>query len=533
MTTTLRGWTMVIGLLATSAASAIDYAGTGVGAIPDNDPQGRTVNFNTTGFQGPLQHVRLSLNLTHTFASDLRVTLNAPNGIARLVIFAKLGAKRSTNAGVGANFSGAYVFDDTLGADLWATIAPLSSAQNIPQGAYRTSTAGASGVSDVGGCSTHLDLAFGGLSSAQAGGNWTLNVIDTVPNDTGTVNSATLTLEPAQSMFASGFETTSNGPSTAASAAAGSCKKAFFDYTGDGRSDFVTVRNTGGGPNGQITWTILESTGAGTGALSIIPHGLAGDTFVDGDYDGDGIADLAVWRAAEGMFYVRRSSRAADFNLMVPHGRTGDNPNSVGDYDGDGASDPMVYRAGAVSGDPSSFLFRLSSTGQIRTLIAGENGAFPTGGIDLNGDTRADFGVQSNGGGGNARFRLFDGNTGFNFLDANFGTPTDLIIPGNHAGNLRGDITVVRGVMTAWNWSTRETITGVAQPTVVLGNSATDFPLTGDYDGDGLDDYAVWRSSAAAGESKFIIRRSTNTATPLEVPAGQQGDYPVANSRNN
>lgn len=533
MTTNLCGWTMALGLLAAGSAGAVDYMGTNLGAIPDNDPQGKTVNFNAAGFQGPLQHVRLSLNLTHTFVGDLRVTLNAPGGAGRLVIFARAGYKRLSSPGAAANLSGSYVFDDALGADLWATLAPLTTAQTIPPGAYRTSTAGASGISDVGGCSTHLDLAFGGLSSAQAGGNWTLNVVDAAGGDTGTVNSATLTLEPAQSLFASGFETVSNGPVAAASAAAGTCKKAFFDYTGDGRSDFVTVRNTGGGPNGQMTWTILESTGTGTGALFILPHGLASDFFIDGDYDGDGIGDLTVWRASEGMLYARRSSRPGAALLLIPHGQTGDNPDTPGDYDGDGATDAMVYRAGAVAGAPSSFLMRLSSTGQVRTIVAGENGAFPTGGLDLNGDNRADIGVQSNAGGNVGRFRQFDGTSGFNFLDTNFGTPSDVIIPGNHAGNLRGDITVSRGINGSINWFTREAITGTAQPAVVFGNSATDFPLTGDYDGDGLDDYAVWRPSTTPGESKFIIRRSTNTVTPLEVPAGLSGDYPVANSRNN
>ena len=55
----------------------------------------------------------------------------------------------------------------------------------------------------------------------------------------------------------------------------------------------------------------------------------------------------------------------------------------------------------------------------------------------------------------------------------------------------------------------------------------------GDYDGDGLDDYSVWRPSAMPGQSKFIIRRSTNTGVLLEVFAGEQGDYPVANTRTN
>ena len=78
-----------------------------------------------------------------------------------------------------------------------------------------------------------------------------------------------------------------------------------------------------------------------------------------------------------------------------------------------------------------------------------------------------------------------------------------------------------------------QAIGGAAQPTIVHGASATDFALTGDYDGDGLDDYAVWRPSPMPAQSKFIVRRSTNTAVLLEVFAGENGDYPVANTRVN
>jgi len=219
--------------------------------------------------------------------------------------------------------------------------------------------------------------------------------------------------------------------------------------------------------------------------------------------------------------------------LEISLGQGSDNARHIGDYDGDGVSDATVFRGGAVAGAPSVFLIRLSSTGALRTLTAGENGSFPSGGIDLNGDNRADVGVQSNAGGGVARFRQFDGTSNFNFTDAIFGMPTDLYVTGNHAGNLRGDITVVRGESGQFNWTTREAIGGAAQPTIVFGTSASDLVLTGDYDGDGLDDYAVWRPSAMPAQSKFIIRRSTNPGVLLEVFAGENGDYPVANARVN
>ena len=530
MTTAKRLWVLGLGLLATTAAGAVDYNGSGVGAIPDNNPNGMNVTFNTTGFQGPLARVRVTLNMNHTFVGDLRATLISPNGLARLVLFARTGYKRSAPAGTQANLAGAYVFDDLLGGDLWLAAAPLTTAQTVPPGPYRTSTAGFSNISDAGGCSTHLNLAFGGLDSTEASGTWTVNVADVGIGDTGSVNSATLTLEPTLVMFASGFETGDQGPAPAASNAAGTCRKALFDYTGDGRSDYPTIRNTGGGTGGAITWTVIEN---GAGTLPTFVHGISTDSFIDGDFDGDGIADAVVWRPTTGNFLVRRSSRPQDSQLEIAWGQSGDDARHVGDYDGDNVSDAVVYRAGAVAGAPSVFLIRVSSTGQLRTLTAGENGSFPSGGIDLNGDNRADVGVQSNPGGGVARFRQFDGTSNFNFTDTTFGIPTDLYVTGNHAGNLRGDITVVRSESGQLNWTTREAIGGAAQPTIVFGASGTDSVLTGDYDGDGLDDYAVWRRSAMPAQSKFIIRRSTNTGVLLEVFAGEQGDYAVANARVN
>jgi hypothetical protein len=40
-----------------------------------------------------------------------------------------------------------------------------------------------------------------------------------------------------------------------------------------------------------------------------VPHwGVEGDIPVPGDYDDDGITDLAVWRPSEGNWYIIRSS---------------------------------------------------------------------------------------------------------------------------------------------------------------------------------------------------------------------------------
>lgn len=532
---TIRSGTAGLCLLGAAWAASVQAADFNLigGPIPDNTPAGANFNFTVSGITDPVGQVSISLNLTHSFVGDLQATLISPNGTARLVLFSRLGNRRSGNSGNSANLSGTYIFDDIATTDLWQTAAGLGTSQTVPTGVFRTSTAGTS-LSDRGGCTTRLNLAFGGLTPAQTNGTWTLNIADLAGGDTGTLNLALLTLNPPTQTFASGFEDA--GPTPAASTLRGSCTRAFHDYTGTGLSSYAVVRNTGGGGNGAITWFVKNNDGTDTGTVFSFGHGIASDIFVDGDYDGDGISDATVYRPDLDAYLVRRSSRPNDGLLTIPMvaGVVGENPKNVGDFDGDNVTDGVVYVPGASAGELSRTLIRLSRTGTLRELVTGENGAYPSGGVDFSGDGLADVPVQSNAGNNQARFRLYNGANGAIFGDFNFGTPVDIIVTGNHSGNALADITTVRGISGELNWSTRDSGTGLAQPTVILGVSATDFPQAGDFDGDGLSDVAVWRPSATAGQSKFIIRRSSApAATPLEVAIGIQGDYPVSNSRTN
>lgn len=508
-------------------ANAADFAGGGTGAIPDNNPAGINVTFNVSGFVQPIQGVRLKLGLTHTFVSDLRATLISPGGVARLLVFGRVGSLLGASIpGAAANLGGEYVFDDG-GQDLWAAIQPLATADTVPAGRYRTSTtskaSSSAGLSGHGGCSTSLELAFSALTAAEVNGTWTLNIADEANIDTGTISSALLSLDTvADSLFADGFEPRAQ------------CKTAWLDLTGSGRTSYVLVRNTGGGPGGTITWYVKDNlaSGSAAGAITNFELGVSSDEFYTGDWDGDGIGDAAVWRAGTPAQFIVRPSSHPSHLLTVPFGVTGDDPTHIGDYDGDGISDFVVYRNGAMSGDVSRTLIRPSHGGADRNFVTGENGSFPAGGVDYSGDGIADMAVQSNAGGGAGKFRLYNGLTGALFDTFNFGTPTDVIVVGNHTGTPRADITVFRGVAGELQWTTRDGETGVGQPTVTFGASATDYPVSGDYDGDGLDDYAFWRPSATPDMSKFSIRRSSNPGTPVDILMGQNGDYPVGNSRD-
>ena len=95
------------------------------------------------------------------------------------------------------------------------------------------------------------------------------------------------------------------------------------DYTGDGKADLVAVRRNGS----RMVWYILDPMtnnytatefGYGLGRA----EGGTADIPVQGDYDGDGRFDIAVFRPSNHTFYVLKSS---DGGLIVqPWGDNGD-----------------------------------------------------------------------------------------------------------------------------------------------------------------------------------------------------------------
>jgi len=295
--------------------------------------------------------------------------------------------------------------------------------------------------------------------------------------------------------------------------------KAFVDYNGDGKTDFSVVRNTGGGPGGQVTW-FNQLNG---GAIQTAEWGLSTDSFLPADYDGDGKDDIAVWRSGEAgvaAFYILESGTSSV--RIDQFGQTGDNPKVVGDYNGDGKDDIAVYRGGANSGDQSTWYYRTEPNGSTSYIQWGQNGDFPAPG-DYDGDGKNDFVVQRNNGGGNAIFWALYAD--FNTSATIFGTPTDVITPGDFDGDGKTDLAVVRAQAGQFVWYYRSSING-GVTTKAFGLSGSDYPTVGDYDGDGKTDIAIWRP--AAGGSRFWIDRSVDSSIQV-YQWGTNGDFPVAN----
>ena len=97
------------------------------------------------------------------------------------------------------------------------------------------------------------------------------------------------------------------------------------DYTGDGRADFVSIRETD--PSLNAVWYVQNSA---TGAVTATRFGISDPAFTDldlplhGDYDGDNRQDIAVYRPSNRTFYYISSQfgniRAQQF------GDAGDSP---------------------------------------------------------------------------------------------------------------------------------------------------------------------------------------------------------------
>jgi hypothetical protein len=110
-----------------------------------------------------------------------------------------------------------------------------------------------------------------------------------------------------------------------------------MDNDGDGKANLAVFRPS------TNTWYIARPTGIPSQNFDAVPWGTTGDILVPADYDGDGKEDVAVFRPSTGVWYIRQSSNGA-LNA-VQFGASGDIP-VPGDYDGDGKSDVAVYRGG-------------------------------------------------------------------------------------------------------------------------------------------------------------------------------------------
>ena len=281
------------------------------------------------------------------------------------------------------------------------------------------------------------------------------------------------------------------------------------DFNGDGKTDWVVARNSGG----QLTW-FWNINGAAT-PTAASAWGLNTDILTPADFDSDDKDDIAVWRpgaAGVAAFYILNS--ATSTARVELFGQTGDNPTVVNDYNGDTTDDVAVWRS-----SNGTWYYRTVANGPVTFVLWGASGDFVAPG-DYNGDGTADFGIQRTGTGGAGNFwvRL---STGTINPVVSFGLATDFVYTGDFDGDSKTDIAVVRGVGGAFNWYWKPSAGGADQQ-ATFGVSTTDTIAPGDYNGDARADLGVFRNgvfyvySPTGGTVSFF----TLGATGDRVPAG-------------
>jgi hypothetical protein len=186
------------------------------------------------------------------------------------------------------------------------------------------------------------------------------------------------------------FTTEGDGPVTVPPDAASLASLRWkTDFTGAGRAAFASWEPATG------TWSILDrspSTGAITTFSQRWGAGALGDVPVPGDYDGDGRADIAVWRPQDGRWYILYSTTEYGAGPVVHWGSGAHRDVPVpGDYDGDGRTDLAVWRP-----SDGTWYVRFSSTGYTSGGAwqwgAGSLGDIPVPG-DYDGDGKTDLAV--------------------------------------------------------------------------------------------------------------------------------------------
>lgn len=310
--------------------------------------------------------------------------------------------------------------------------------------------------------------------------------------------------------------------------------KPCFDFTGSGRTSFATTnRNLD-----AITWRILGNTGTGGGTEQAVLYGLSSsDRLTPGYFDGDNRADLNVYRTTNSTYYLRGTTSPSQNSFQaVPFGLPNDLAGLEADYDGDGRDDLTVVRDGGAG---LSWFFLRSATNTVGAIRFGASGFttgggdIPIAGADYNGDGRAELTVIRNNPTGADTYFAGDSNTGALVLAQQWGEfDTDFYVVGDYVGDRRADFAVYRAFQGGTNgtWFIREnggSATVIRQFGFTSLASVTDRPICGDYNGDGKQDIAIYRSS----NSTFYWLNSPGFDTFTGFQFGQPGDFPVAGLR--
>lgn len=311
-----------------------------------------------------------------------------------------------------------------------------------------------------------------------------------------------------------------------------------FDFDGDGKTD-ISVYRPG-------EWTILGRTPSTyfyisslTGQIVEVSWGLGGDRPAVADYDADGRADFAIhrsweetlkvpWEASD--YWIRLSTTG---QLSTSYFR-GYGPIMSRNFFGSAEAEKAVYTLRPGDGDPNEncFIYELLVNTEGNIFSKDVLDGCAASGVrrepamgDYNNDGYSDVAVLvtplTNGSGGN-RFEVWLSplTPGYEAPDVVRTMRVDFPIPGDYDGDGATDFAGGAIVNNRLVWRIRKSSTGQTADTVF--GLPGDRPVPGDYDGDNKTDIAVFRPS----DGTWYVKQSSDGAW-LVARLGVSSDIPI------